>query len=41
MHLHSIIIVIITLFEVGTSLANSNKNQLTNIKTFIEEKTNK
>ena len=28
-------------FKVGTSQANANKNQLTNIKTFIKEKTNK
>ena len=34
MCLHSIIIVIITFFQVGTSLAIANKNQLTNIKTL-------
>ena len=34
-----IIVIIITLFEVGRILANANKNQLTNTKTFIKENT--
>ena len=32
------IIITITLFEVAIILANANKNQLTNIKTFVKEK---
>ena len=41
MYLHSIIIVIKTIFWVGTILANANKNQLTNIKAFTKEKASK
>ena len=33
-----IIIIVISLFYVGTILANANKNQLTNIKIFIKQK---
>ena len=31
------IIITVTLFEVAIILANANKNQLTNIKTFVKE----
>ena len=41
MYLQSIVIVIITLFQIGKILPNTNKNQITNIKPFIKEKTNK
>ena len=40
-YLHSIIIVMITLFLISKSLANANKNKLTNIEKFIKEETNK
>lgn len=39
--LYVIFIIVITLFQVGAILANANKNQLTDIKTFFKEKKSK